>query len=74
MPSPLALRSVASTARAARAGRTFAAGVLVRGALWPLAGFTVRHLAPQSVLPSSRGRVRFLVGAAVVGATSTASA
>ena len=47
MPSPLALRSVASTARAARAGRTFAAGVLVRGALWPLAGFTVRHLAPH---------------------------
>jgi len=49
-------------------------GDLVRGALWPLAGFTVWHLAPQSVLQSSRGRVRFLLGAAVVGATSTAAA
>jgi Type II CAAX prenyl endopeptidase Rce1-like len=43
----------------------------VRGALWPLTGFTVWHLAPQLVLPSSRGRAGFLLGAAVVGAAST---
>jgi hypothetical protein len=49
-------------------------GEPVRGALWPLAGFTLWHLAPQVVLPSSRGRVRFLVGAPVVGAASTATA
>jgi membrane protease YdiL (CAAX protease family) len=47
---------------------------VVRGALWPLAGFTVWHLAPQLVLPSSRGRLGFLVGATVVGATCTAAA
>jgi membrane protease YdiL (CAAX protease family) len=47
---------------------------VVRGALWPLAGFTVWHLAPQLVLPSSRGRLGFLVGATMVGATCTAAA
>ncbi|WP_141233700.1 CPBP family intramembrane glutamic endopeptidase [Geodermatophilus saharensis] len=47
---------------------------VVRGALWPLAGFTAWHLAPQLVLPSSRGRAGFLLGAAVVGAASTAVA
>jgi membrane protease YdiL (CAAX protease family) len=47
---------------------------VVRGALWPLAGFTLWHLAPQLILPSPRGRVRFLLGAAVVGAASTAGA
>ncbi|MGY1781954.1 CPBP family intramembrane glutamic endopeptidase [Geodermatophilus sp. SYSU D01036] len=46
-------------------------GDVARGALWPLAGFTVWHLAPQLILPSSRGRARFLLGAAVVGAAST---
>lgn len=49
-------------------------GDVVRGAVWPLAGFTCWHLAPQLVLPSSRGRAAFLVGAAAVGASSTAVA
>jgi membrane protease YdiL (CAAX protease family) len=31
-------------------------GDVVRGAVWPLTGFTVWHFAPQLVLPSSRGR------------------
>jgi hypothetical protein len=48
-------------------------GDLLRGALWPLAGFTVSHLAPQLVLPSSRGRAGFQLGAAVVGGTCTAA-
>jgi hypothetical protein len=47
---------------------------VVRGALWPLAGFTVWHLAPQLVFPSPRGRGEFLLGAALVGAASTAVA
>ena len=47
---------------------------LIRGAVWPLAGFSIWHLAPQIVLPSRMGRWRFVLGAAVVGATSTASA
>jgi hypothetical protein len=42
----------------------------VRGALWPLVGFSLWHLAPQSILPSHRGRWPFVVGAAVVGAVS----
>ncbi|TRW44073.1 type II CAAX prenyl endopeptidase Rce1 family protein [Georgenia yuyongxinii] len=42
-----------------------------RGRLWPLAGFTVWHLAPQLVLPSRRGRLPFLAGALLVGATAT---
>jgi len=46
-------------------------GDVVRGALWPLAGFTVWHLAPQLILPSRRGRATFLMGAAVVGTTSS---
>ena len=41
-----------------------------RGAVWPWAGFTLWHLAPQLVLPSPRGRVQFLAGAALVGAAS----
>ncbi len=49
-------------------------GDVVRGAVWPLTGFTVWHFAPQLVLPSSRGRAGFLLGAAVVGAASTAVA
>jgi membrane protease YdiL (CAAX protease family) len=49
-------------------------GDVVRAALWPLAGFTVWHLAPQLILPSSRGRAGFLLGAAVVGGTSTVAA
>jgi len=44
---------------------------VVRGALWPLAGFTLWHLAPQLVYPSPRGRAAFLLGAAVVGSAST---
>ncbi|QDC25404.1 CPBP family intramembrane metalloprotease [Georgenia yuyongxinii] len=43
-----------------------------RGRLWPLAGFTVWHLAPQLVLPSRRGRLPFLGGALLVGAAATA--
>jgi Type II CAAX prenyl endopeptidase Rce1-like len=39
-----------------------------RGAAWPWIGFTVWHLAPQVILPSRRGRVKFLVGAGLVGA------
>jgi membrane protease YdiL (CAAX protease family) len=42
----------------------------VRGSLWPLAGFTLWHLAPQIVFPSRQGRWRFVAGAAVVGAAS----
>lgn len=41
------------------------------GAVWPWAGFTLWHLAPQIVLPSSHDRVQFLAGAALVGAAST---
>jgi hypothetical protein len=47
---------------------------VVRGAVWPLTGFTAWHLAPQLVLPSLLGRWRFLLGAAWVGAAATASA
>jgi hypothetical protein len=43
-------------------------------AAFALAGFTVWHLAPQLVLPSSHGRAGFLLGAAAVGAASTAAA
>jgi hypothetical protein len=42
----------------------------VRGCLWPLAGLAVWHLAPQIVLPSRLGRVRFVLGAAAVGSAS----
>jgi hypothetical protein len=42
----------------------------VRGALWPLAGFSLWHLAPQIVLPSRHGRAGFVLGAALVGAAS----
>jgi hypothetical protein len=52
---------------------TFPTDVL-RGALWPLAGFALWHLAPQLILPSSMGRSRFVLGAALVGAASTFSA
>ncbi|MGY1726321.1 type II CAAX prenyl endopeptidase Rce1 family protein [Geodermatophilus sp. SYSU D01062] len=47
---------------------------VVRGALWPPAGFTLWHLAPQLVHPSARGRLPFLAAAGVVGAVSTAVA
>jgi membrane protease YdiL (CAAX protease family) len=43
----------------------------VRGALWPLAGFSFWHLAPQIVFPSRHGRAGFVLGAAVVGAASS---
>jgi hypothetical protein len=42
----------------------------VRGSLWPLAGFSLWHLAPQIVFPSRHGRWSFVAGAAVVGAAS----
>ena len=41
-----------------------------RGAIWPWAGFTLWHLAPQMVFPSRHGRIGFLGGAALVGAAS----
>ena len=41
-----------------------------RGAIWPWAGFTLWHLAPQIVFPSRHGRISFLGGAALVGAVS----
>ena len=47
---------------------------VLRGAVWPLAGFSIWHLAPQIVLPSRFGRWQFLLGAAIVGSTSTFSA
>jgi membrane protease YdiL (CAAX protease family) len=45
-------------------------GDVWRGAIWPWAGFTLWHLAPQIVLPSHHGRAGFLGGAALVGAAS----
>ncbi len=45
-----------------------------RGLLWPLAGFSAWHFAPQIVLPSRLGRARFVAGAAFVGAISSAIA
>jgi hypothetical protein len=47
---------------------------LVRGSVWPLLGFTLWHLAPQMILPSTRGRWTFVAGSAVVGAASSAMA
>jgi membrane protease YdiL (CAAX protease family) len=47
---------------------------LLRGLLWPLVGFSVWHLAPQTILPSRLGRRRFVLGAALVGSTSAISA
>jgi membrane protease YdiL (CAAX protease family) len=44
------------------------------GTLWPLAGFSLWHLAPQIVLPSRHGRAGFVLGAAVVGAASAFAA
>jgi hypothetical protein len=49
-------------------------GDVVRGAFWPLAGFTAWHLAPQVARPSPRGRVMFVLAAAVVGASATGTA
>jgi CAAX prenyl protease-like protein len=49
-------------------------GDVLKGAAWPLAGFTLWHLAPQRILPSRLGRWRFVAGAALVGAVSTAPA
>jgi membrane protease YdiL (CAAX protease family) len=39
----------------------------VLGVWWPMIGFSLWHLAPQSILPSSFGRWRFVGGAALVG-------
>lgn len=46
----------------------------IRGAVWPLAGFSIWHLAPQIVLPSRMGRWQFVLGAAFVGSASAVSA
>lgn len=43
---------------------------VVLGALWPLAGFGLWHLAPQIVLPSRHGRWAFVAGAVLVGSAS----
>ena len=45
-----------------------------RGAVWPLLGFAVWHLAPQVILPSRIGRLRFILGSALVGTASTLAA
>ena len=45
----------------------------LRGAAWPLVGFSIWHLAPQIVLPSPIGRWKFVLGAAFVGSASTLS-
>jgi membrane protease YdiL (CAAX protease family) len=47
---------------------------ITRGAVWPLAGFSLWHLAPQIVLPSRMGRWPFVLGAAFVGSASSVSA
>lgn len=47
---------------------------VARGAVWPLIGFTLWHLAPQVILASRLGRWRFLLGAAAVGSASTVTA
>jgi membrane protease YdiL (CAAX protease family) len=47
---------------------------VVRGSLWPLAGFSLWHFAPQIVLPAEMGRWRFVMGAGVVGAGSAVTA
>jgi membrane protease YdiL (CAAX protease family) len=41
------------------------------GAVWPLIGFVMWHLAPQIVFPSRHGRIRFLLAAGAVGAASS---
>ena len=46
---------------------------VIRGSVWPLAGFSIWHLAPQIVLPSRMGRWQFVLGAALVGSASTVS-
>ncbi|HEX5532217.1 MAG TPA: CPBP family glutamic-type intramembrane protease [Actinomycetales bacterium] len=43
----------------------------VRGVVWPLAGFTFWHLAPQIILPARISRGRFLLGALAVGAAGS---
>ena len=43
---------------------------VVLGAVWPLVGFSIWHLAPQLILPSRLGKARFTAGAATVGAVS----
>lgn len=45
-----------------------------QGAAWPLLGFAAWHLAPQLILPSAHGRLRFVLGSALVGVGSTATA
>jgi Type II CAAX prenyl endopeptidase Rce1-like len=44
---------------------------VLQGAVWPLSGFVMWHLAPQIVLPSRHGRTRFLLAAGVVGAANS---
>jgi hypothetical protein len=47
---------------------------VLRGAFWPLAGFSIWHLAPQIVLPSRMGRWQFVLGAGFVGLCGLGSA
>ena len=46
----------------------------VAGVVWPLAGFALWHLAPQTVLPSTFGRWQFVAGATLVGLGSAVAA
>jgi hypothetical protein len=46
-------------------------GDVARGAVWPLAGFALWHLAPQRILPATIGRWQFVAAAALVGTAST---
>jgi len=40
------------------------------GLVWPWLGFTLWHVAPQTILPSAQGRWRFVAGAGLVGLAS----
>ncbi|HEY3439088.1 MAG TPA: CPBP family intramembrane glutamic endopeptidase [Actinotalea sp.] len=44
---------------------------VLRGSAWPLVGFSLWHLAPQTILPSRHGRWQLVAGAAFVGLSST---
>jgi membrane protease YdiL (CAAX protease family) len=47
---------------------------VIFGAVWPLVGFAIWHLAPQRILPAAIGRWKFVAGSAVVGMVSTITA
>jgi membrane protease YdiL (CAAX protease family) len=41
------------------------------GSIWPLVGFALWHLVPQTILPSRHGRWQFVAGSFLVGLGST---